>query len=119
MSQAQPEVGAVQYKSMRLFIKYNLADLALKSATNLVQYSPGYIKAQRGLKIFDDYRKSAQFTKPEDVQAFDSLLKSFKPIELNKLDMHHAHELLKTSAANSAVALPALQGDALSISRVY
>lgn len=104
---------------MRLFIRYDLADLALRSATNLLKHSPGYIKAERGLKIFDEFRKTAKFSKAEDVEAFETLYKSFKPVELNKNNMIQAHELLKTSTSNSNLSLSALQSDEVSISRVY
>lgn len=55
VSKAMPEDSEVQFDSLKLFIKYNKATLALRSISNLIKQSPTYCKAERALNMFNDY----------------------------------------------------------------
>ena len=97
VSQANPSEAEVQVKSLKMFLKYNKSDLALKAAHNLLTHNPTYYKTERMLKLFSEYSKTAQFAKKEDLTSFNDLQK--KQVKLDpkaaSKDMVHAHELLK------------------------
>jgi len=72
---ANPSAAEVQVKCIKLFMKYNKADLALKAATNLVTLSASYHKTERIIGLFNEYSKTAEFTSKDDFSNFkDKLL---------------------------------------------
>lgn len=113
---AMPEDGDVQYKTLRLFLRYKESDLALRSALNLVTHSPTNVKAKRGLQLFNEYSKNATFENKEDLGNFETLYKAFKAKKLSFSNMVEVQELLKQDSKNAKQVLASIAEDPIRMS---
>jgi hypothetical protein len=75
VSREQPKDGEVQFKCLRLFIKYDKADLVLKAGLNLVENCSNYLKIGRALSMIKTYAQTAKFTNKEDWAKFETKVK--------------------------------------------
>ena len=121
-----PTNGDIQSKCLRLFLRYDKADLALEMASNLAQHCAKHVKTQRALDEFVTYAKTAKFPPMvwEERDKFNAeLLPAYEKAKLDpktaSSDMVYAHELVKRSADNASVALEALSKDSRAIFNVY